>query len=87
MTSEERQENKTRKRRNAQNRPARYVNGVRLSDEEVANITYHKSLKKTKVKSEMMIMKDAAAPQFRMHHPDKTFGKQQQLCNRELCDG
>ena len=29
----------TRTRRNSHNRPARYVNGVRLSDEEVANIT------------------------------------------------
>ena len=35
----------------------------RLSNEEVANITQHKSLKKTTVKSEMMLMKDAAAPQ------------------------
>ena len=39
MTSEERHENNTRARRNSHNRPARYVNGVRLSDEEVANIT------------------------------------------------
>ena len=41
MTSEERQENnaRTRRRRNNQSRPARYVNGVRLSDEEEANIT------------------------------------------------
>ena len=41
MTSEERQEHnaRTRIRRNSQSRPARYVNGVRLSDEEVANIT------------------------------------------------
>ena len=41
MTSEERQENiaRTRMGRNNQSRPARYVNGVRLSDEEVANIT------------------------------------------------
>ena len=39
MTSEERHEKNTRTRRNSQNRPARYVNGVRLSDEEVANIT------------------------------------------------
>ena len=44
MTSEERQENnaRMRMRRNSQSRPARYVNGVRLSDEEVANITKHK---------------------------------------------
>ena len=39
MTSEERHENNTRMRRNSHNRPPRYVNGVRLSDEEVANIT------------------------------------------------
>ena len=41
MTSEERQENNARMRirRNSHNRPARYVNGVRLSDEQVANNT------------------------------------------------
>ena len=39
LTSEERQENNARMRRNSQSRPARYVNGVRLSDEEVASIT------------------------------------------------
>ena len=38
MTSEGRHETKTRMRRNARNIPARYVNGVKLSDEEVANI-------------------------------------------------
>ena len=39
MTSEERHENNARTGRNSHNRPARYVNGVRLSEEEVANIT------------------------------------------------
>ena len=39
MTSEERHENNARTRRNSQNRPARYVNGVRLSEAEVAKIT------------------------------------------------
>ena len=39
MTSEERHENNARMIRNNQSEPARYVNGVRLSDEEVANIT------------------------------------------------
>ena len=29
----------TRTRRNSHNRPARYVNGVKLSDEEIADIT------------------------------------------------
>ena len=39
-TAEERSENNARhKKRNPQSRPARYVNGVRLSDDEVANIT------------------------------------------------
>ena len=38
MTSEERHENNARMRRNAQNRPARYVNGVRMNEDEVANI-------------------------------------------------
>ena len=37
--SEGRHENNTRTRRNSHNIPARYVNGVKLSDEEVANIT------------------------------------------------
>ena len=39
--SERRQENnaRTRTRRNNQGRPARYVNGVRLSGDQVANIT------------------------------------------------
>ena len=45
MTSEERHENNARARRNSDNRPARYVNGVRLSEEEVANITQHKKCK------------------------------------------
>ena len=73
MTSEERQENnaRLRMRRNNQSRPARYVNRVRLSDEEVANITQHKSLKKTRVKSEMKILKDAAAPQSVPHASPK----------------
>ena len=39
MTSEERHQNNGRTRRNSHNRPARYVNGVRLSEEEVADIT------------------------------------------------
>ena len=42
MTSEERHENNTRMRRNSHNIPTRYVNGERLSDEEVANITKRK---------------------------------------------
>ena len=42
MTSEERHENIARTGRNSHNRPARCVNGVRLSEEEVANITQHK---------------------------------------------
>ena len=73
-TSEERQENnaRLRMRRNNQSRPARYVNRVRLSDEEVANITQHKSLKKTRVKSEMKILKDAAAPQSVPHASPKS---------------
>ena len=53
--SEGRHENNKRTRRNSHNIPARYVNGVKLSDEEVANITQRKRLKKTKVKSEMVI--------------------------------
>ena len=37
--SERRHENNTRTRRNSHNIPARYVNGVKLSDEELADIT------------------------------------------------
>ena len=37
--SEGRHENNTRTRRNSHNIPARYVNGVKLSDEESADIT------------------------------------------------
>ena len=39
QTAEERSENNARHRRNPQSRPARYFNGVRLSGDEVANIT------------------------------------------------
>ena len=39
MIAEERSENNARHRRNHQSRPAGYVNGVRLSEDEVANIT------------------------------------------------
>ena len=39
MTAEERHENNARMKRNTQSRPAKYVSGVRLSDEEEANIT------------------------------------------------
>ena len=51
-TAEERSENNVRK---PQSRPARYVNGVRLSDDQIANITQHtvtESIKKSsKVKN------------------------------------
>ena len=39
MTAEERFENNARQRSDHQSRPARYVNGVRLSEDEVADIT------------------------------------------------
>ena len=48
MTAEERHEGNVRIRRNTPSRPARYVNGVRLSDEEVANITKHKVKRRSK---------------------------------------
>ena len=38
MAAEERHENNARLRRIAQSRPARYVNGVRMNEDEVANI-------------------------------------------------
>ena len=50
MTAEERSGSNARHRRNTQSRPARYVNGVRLSDDEVANISYHESKIRSKVK-------------------------------------
>ena len=73
-------------RRSNQSRPARYVNGVRLSDEEDAKHHTTQSQKKIKVKSEN---EDFERPlqlcnQFRMQHPNEAFGKQQQLCNQEL---
>ena len=43
MTAEERYESNARANRNTQSRPARFVNGVKLSDDEVAKITQHKS--------------------------------------------
>ena len=43
--SEGRHENNTRTRRNSHNIPARYVNGVKLSDEELADITQHNGKK------------------------------------------
>ena len=68
VTSEERQENnaRMRMRRKNQSRPARYVNGVRLSAEEVTQV-----IKNTIVKSEMKILKDAAAPQSAPHASPK----------------
>ena len=38
-TNSERHENNSRTRKNSHNRPARNVNGVKLSDEELADIT------------------------------------------------
>ena len=65
MTAEERHESNARGRRKTQSRPARYVNGVRLSDEEVANITQHKSQEKINVKRRKneAFWTAAAAPQ------------------------
>ena len=40
-TAEERSVNNVIRQRNPQSRPARYVDGVRLSDDEVANSTQH----------------------------------------------
>ena len=71
MTAVERHENKARMRRNTQSRPARYVNGVRMSDEEVANTTQHKFKRRSKYKVKKM----------------KLFEKQQQLRNQKLRDG
>ena len=63
MTAEERFENNARHRRNSQSRPARYVNGVRLSDDEVANTTKKKTKSKKRSKSKMkQFWKVAAAP-------------------------
>ena len=45
MNSEGRHENNTRTRINSHNIPARYVNGVKLSDEDLADITQHNGKK------------------------------------------
>ena len=51
MTSEGRHKNNARTRRKSHKRPERYVNGVRLSEEEVANIITQRE-KKIKMKNE-----------------------------------
>ena len=66
MIAEERSENNARHRRNSQSRPARYVNGVRLSDDEVANITCYKV--KEKFKSPKMTQ-FGKQQQLRIPHP------------------
>ena len=55
-TAEERSENLSKHIRNPQSRPARYVDGVRLSDDEVANITQHTVTEsKKKFRSQKMV--------------------------------
>ena len=49
MTAEKRSENNARQRRNRESRRARYVNGVRLSEDEVADITSNKVKEKCKL--------------------------------------
>ena len=77
MTSEGRHENNTRMRRNSHNIPARYVNGVKLSVEEVAqhHITLMKrssKVKKNRVKMEMSFGKPQhLRHQLRMHYPNE----------------
>ena len=51
-TAEERSENKSRHQRNPQSRPARSVNGVRVSDDEVANIAHSDGSNKEKCKNQ-----------------------------------
>ena len=72
-TSEERQENNARMRvrRNNQSRPARYVNGVESERRRSGQHHITQSLKKTKVKSEMKFLQDAAAPQSVPHASPK----------------
>ena len=67
MTAEERSESNARHRRNTQSRPARYVNGVRLSDDEVANITQHKSKIRSTVKK-WSIFEKQQQQQLRTQH-------------------
>ena len=62
----------TRTRRNYHNMPARYLNGVKLSDEEIADVTQHYG-RISKVKNERVkmvsssILKAAAAPHSAPH--------------------
>ena len=59
MTAEERHESNVTIQRNTQSRPARYVNGVRLSDEEVANIT--KSREDQSKKRKMKLLESSSS--------------------------
>ena len=59
MTAEERSENNAR-HRNSQSRPTRYVNGVRLSHDEVPTSHNTKSKKRSNIKNEAIWK--AAAP-------------------------
>ena len=68
-TAEERSENNARHRRNPQSRPARYVNGVRLSDDEVANITWHTVSVSTKKSPKVKMVRNLEKQQqFRTSH-------------------
>ena len=60
MTAEEIFENNAGHRRNHQNRPARYVNGVRLSEDEVADITQTKSKKSADAQNEANLKAETA---------------------------
>ena len=68
-TAEERSENNARHRRNPQSRPARYGNWVRLSDDEVANITRHTVSVSTKKCSKVKILRnlESSSSSFASH--------------------
>ena len=53
-----RSEKTARHRRNPQSRPARYVNGVGLSDDEVGNITWHTMSVSTKKRPKVRMVRN-----------------------------
>ena len=67
MTSEERHENNARTRRNSHNRPAKYVNGVRLSEDESGQHHITQSQGKVQKPKNEAILKAAAAPRSAPH--------------------
>ena len=87
MTSEERHENNTRMRRNSHNIPARYVNGVKLSNEESHNAN-EKKIKEIKSKNEDVFLESRNSSAISSACiTQRSFGNQQQIRSQEHYDG